>query len=90
MIVEHYTSLLGQFWYVTAPGCKHQPGYLNGVKIVFHEDGHFEANYTDGYKLQYLGWYPSRELALAAAAHAIENGAGGGFTSYFRPCTTGV
>lgn len=63
-----------------------QVGRVN--EVCWEKHGNcYRAYYTDGYKTQILGTYWTRLEAIAAAATAMERGAGGGFTSYFRPAS---
>lgn len=66
-------------------GQRYRPGYVNSVSANPHKDGTWSVNYTDGYKTQGLGHYPTKEVAIAAMEHALDHGAGGGYTSRFEP-----
>lgn len=69
-------------------GRGYRPGFVNEVAWRrSNVDGRFTVQYTDGYKTQHLCVVSTREGAIAAARDALDHGAGGGFTSRFRPNT---
>lgn len=90
MIIQSWNSVTrGLVEYITShfvASHGYQPGRVN--EVWWRQNGaEFEVWYTDGYKTQLLNWFSTRLEAIAAAATAMERGAGGGFTSYFRPAS---
>lgn len=87
--VKSHRTISGlEYEYITAhmpSNGRYRPGYVNEVMIYPQEDGSFRVEYTDGYKVQGLGHYPNKHAAMVAAIDALDNGAGGGFTSRFEP-----
>jgi hypothetical protein len=88
MVIQTWNSVArGYVEYITAQAVEthgYQSGRVN--EVWWRQRGNeYEVWYTDGYKTQLLNWFGTRLEAIAAAATAMERGAGGGFTSHFRP-----